>query len=88
MVEPLEFQREYLRSNPNSDTDFGLETMIDASLKYRSYDNVTSCTLYRPGLSGADIKTLAKYVEAGYNVEVKYVGDEDYNIQLLIYYVY
>ena len=47
-----------------------------------------SCTLYRPGLSGADIKTLAKYVEAGYNVEVKYVGDEDYNIQLLIYYVY
>ena len=42
MVEPLEFQREYLRSNPNSDTDFGLETMIDASLNYRSYDNVTA----------------------------------------------
>ena len=88
MIEPLEFQREYLRSNPYSDTDFGLETMIDASLKYKSYDNVTSCTLYRPGLSGADIKTLAKYVKAGYNVEVKYVGDDDYNIQLLIYYVY
>lgn len=88
MIEPLEFQREYLRSNPYSDTDFGLETMIDASLKYRSYDNVTSCTLYRPGLSGADIKTLAKYVEAGYNVEVKYVGDEGYSIQLLVYYVY
>lgn len=88
MIEPLEFQREYLRSNPYSDTDFGLETMIDASLKYRSYDNVTSCTLYRPGLSGADIKTLAKYVEAGYNVEVKYIGDEDYSIQLLVYYVY
>ena len=44
--------------------------------------------LYRPGLSGADIKVLAKYVEAGYNVEVKYVGDKDYSIQLLIYYVY
>ena len=88
MIKPLEFKREYLRSNPYSDTDFGLETMIDVSLKYKPYDNVTSCTLYRPGLSGADIKTLAKYVKAGYNVEVKYVGDNDYSLQLLVYYVY
>lgn len=66
MVEPLEFQREYLRSNLNSDTDFGLETMIDASLKYRSYDNVTSCTLYRPGLSGA-VKFGANMLDDSYS---------------------
>lgn len=86
MIEPLEFKREYLRQNPRADIDVGLETMIDAALKYKPYDNVVYCTLYRPSLNGADIKALAKYVEAGYSVEAKCVSD--YEIQLTVHYVY
>ena len=90
MIEPLEFQREYLRSNSNSDTDFGLETMIDASLKYRSYDNVTSCTLYLLYLSEADIKVLAKYAEAGYKIGIKSAhhcdGTEEVEVTVCYYY--
>lgn len=88
MVEPLEVQREYLHNNPHTDVDFELEVMIDEALKYGACDNIAYCTLCLPGLSTFDIKVLAKYIEAGYDVNVKYIGDNDYSIQLTVYYAY
>ena len=47
MIQPLEFKREYIHNNPSStNQNTTLETMIDASLKYSSYDDTTYCTLY------------------------------------------
>lgn len=88
MIQPLEFQREYLHNNPHSETDVGLETMIDAALKYDPFSNVTHCTLFRPALNGCDMKVLAKYAEAGYIVNAMYSYDSANTIELNIYYAY
>lgn len=59
MIEPLEFKREYIHNNPSStNQNTTLETMIDASLKYSSYDNTTYCTLYLIGLTALILKFL------------------------------
>lgn len=72
MIQPLEFKREYIHNNPSyTNCNAGLETMIDAALKYNAYDNTTYCTLYLLGLSASDIKVLAKYAEAGYSIVIQ-----------------
>lgn len=72
MISPLEFKREYIHNNPSStNSNDGLEIMIDAALKYNAYDNTTYCTLYLLGLSTSDIKVLAKYAEAGYSIAIQ-----------------
>lgn len=88
MIQPLEFQREYLHNNSHSEIDVGLETMIDAALKYDPFSNVTHCTLFRPALNGCDMKVLAKYAEAGYIVNARYSYDSANTIELNIYYAY
>lgn len=49
MIKPLEFKREHICKNMNVENSRGLETMIDMSLKYNAFDNVTYCTLYLMG---------------------------------------
>lgn len=91
MIQPLEFKREYLHNNPShTDQHTSLETRIDTALKYRAYDNTTSCTLYLIYLSEADIKVLAKYAEAGYKIDIKtahhYDGTDDIKVTVCYYY--
>lgn len=91
MVEPLEFQREYLHNNPSHiDQNISLETMIDTALKYYPYDNSTYCTLYLTGLSEADIKVLAKYAEAEYYIAIQTAHhcDDTDDIEVTICYYY
>lgn len=72
MIQPLEFKREYLHNNPShTDQRTTLETMIDASFKYSSYNDTTYCTLYLIGLTAPDIKVLAKYADAGFSVVIR-----------------
>lgn len=72
MIQPLEFKREYIHNNPSiTNQNTTLETMIDASFKYRPYDDTTYCTLFLIGLTAADIKVLAKYAEAGFSIVIQ-----------------
>lgn len=72
MIQPLEFKREYIHNNPSHiDQRTTLETMIDASLKYSSYDDTTYGTLYLTGLTAPDIKVLAKYADAGFSIVIR-----------------
>lgn len=91
MIPPLEFKREYLHNNlSHTDKNTSLETMIDAALKYNPYDNTTYCTLYLIGLSAADIKVLAKYAEAGYNIAIQTAHhcDDTDDIEVTVCYHY
>lgn len=91
MIPPLEFKREYLHNHPShTDQNTSLETMIDAALKYRAYDNTTYCTLYLIGLSAADIKVLGKYAEAGYDIAIQTAHhcDDTDDVELTVCYHY
>lgn len=91
MIEPLEFKREYIHNNPSyTNRNAGLETMIDAALKYNAYDNTTYCTLYLLGLSASDIKVLAKYAEAGYSIGIRTAHhcDDTDDIEVTVCYHY
>lgn len=91
MIQPLEFKREYIHNNPShTDQNISLETMIDAALKYRAYDNTTYCTLYLMGLNAADIKVLAKYAEAGYYITIQTAHhcDNTDDIEVTVCYYY
>lgn len=90
MIEPLEFQREHLRKNSFVGKSLGLETMIDAALKYYAYDNTAYCTLYLPGLTAADVKVLAKYANAGYGIVIQTAHhcDDTDDIELTVSYHY
>lgn len=91
MIQPLEFKREYIHNNPShTDQNTSLETMIDAALRYSSYDNTTYCTLYLMGLTAADIKVLTKYADAGYDIAIQTAHhcDDTDDIELSICYYY
>ena len=91
MIQPLEFKREYIRKNSsNTDQNTSLETMIDAALRYRAYDNITYCTLYLMGLSAPDIKVLAKYAEAGYSIIIQAAHhcDDTDDVEVTVCYYY
>lgn len=90
MIQPLEFKQEYLHKNPPASRNAGLETMIDAALKYNAYDNTTYCTLYLIGLSAADIKVLAKYADAGYDIVIRTAHhcDDTDDIEVTVCYHY
>ena len=90
MIQPLEFKREYLHNNPHSEIDVGLETMIDAALKYDPFSNVTYCTLFRPALNGCDMKVLAKYAEAEYSIAIQTAHhcDDTDDVEVTVCYYY
>ena len=91
MIKPLEFKREHICKNMNVENSRGLETMIDMSLKYNAFDNTTYCTLYLMGLDAADVKVLAKYANAGYNIAIQpahHSYDDSDDIELTVCYYY
>ena len=90
MIKPLEFKREHICKNMNVENSRGLETMIDAALKYSAYDNTTYCTLFLIYLSEADIKVLAKYAEAGYKIGIRTAHhcDDTDDVEVTVCYYY
>lgn len=91
MIQPLEFKREYIHNNPSfTNQNATLETMIDASFKYRPYDDTTYCTLFLIGLTAPDIKILAKYADAGFNIVIQTAHhcDGTDNVEVTVSYHY